>query len=81
LGETMAITMVIGNSPKISSSLFAPGYTLASVIANEFTEATTDMHLSSLFELGLVLLVITLIVNAVAQLILRQLSVIKLETA
>jgi phosphate transport system permease protein len=74
LGETMAVTMVIGNSPKISASLFAPGYTLASVIANEFAEATTDLYLSSLFELGLVLLVITLIVNGVAQLMLRQLT-------
>jgi len=81
LGETMAITMVIGNSPVISSSLFAPGYTLASVIANEFTEATTDMHLSSLFELGLVLLVITLIVNAIAQLMLRQLTIGEVEKA
>ena len=74
LGETMAVTMVIGNSPVISASLFAPGYTLASVIANEFAEATTDLYMSSLFELGLVLLVITLIVNAIAQLMLRQLT-------
>ena len=55
LGETMAVTMVIGNTPQISASLFAPGYTLASVIANEFTEATTDLYLESLFEIGLVL--------------------------
>jgi phosphate transport system permease protein len=66
--------MVIGNSPVISASLFAPGYTLASVIANEFAEATTDLYMSSLFELGLVLLVITLTVNAIAQLMLRQLT-------
>ncbi|MGO9001543.1 MAG: phosphate ABC transporter permease subunit PstC, partial [Limisphaerales bacterium] len=56
LGETMAVTMVIGNRPEIAKSLFAPGYTLASVIANEFTEATTDTYLSALFEIGLVLL-------------------------
>jgi phosphate transport system permease protein len=74
LGETMAVTMVIGNSPVISASLFAPGYTLASVIANEFAEATTDLYMSSLFELGLVLLFITLTVNAIAQLMLRQLT-------
>jgi phosphate transport system permease protein len=71
LGETMAVTMVIGNRPEISASLFAPGYTLASVIANEFTEATTDMYLSALFELGLVLLVVTIIINAAAQLMIR----------
>ena len=74
LGETMAVTMVIGNRPEISASLFAPGYTLASVIANEFTEATTDLYLNSLFELGLVLLVITILVNAIAQLMLRTLN-------
>ena len=74
LGETMAVTMVIGNRPEISASLFAPGYTLASVIANEFTEATSDLYLSSLFELGLVLLAITLLVNAIAQLMLRTLT-------
>ena len=71
LGETMAVTMVIGNRPEISSSLFAPGYTLASVVANEFTEATTDMYLNALFELGLVLLGVTLLVNAIAQLMLK----------
>jgi phosphate transport system permease protein len=74
LGETMAVTMVIGNRPVISASLFAPSYTLASVIANEFTEATTDMYLNALFELGLVLLVVTILVNIVAQLMLRTLS-------
>ena len=73
LGETMAVTMVIGNRPEISASLFAPGYTLASVIANEFTEATTDLYLSALFELGLVLLAVTILVNVVAQLMLRTL--------
>jgi phosphate transport system permease protein len=71
LGETMAVTMVIGNNPKIAASLFAPGYTLASVIANEFTEATTDMYLNGLFEIGLVLLGVTVLVNALAQLLLK----------
>jgi phosphate transport system permease protein len=71
LGETMAVTMVIGNRPEISKSLFAPGYTLASVIANEFAEATTDIYLHSLFEIGLVLLGITVLVNALAQLLLK----------
>jgi len=71
LGETMAVTMVIGNRPQIAASLFAPGYTLASVVANEFTEATTDAYLNALFELGLVLLGLTLLVNALAQLLLK----------
>jgi phosphate transport system permease protein len=71
LGETMAVTMVIGNRPEIAASLFAPGYTLASVVANEFTEATTDLYLSAIFEIGLVLLAITLVFNAMAQLLLR----------
>lgn len=71
LGETMAVTMVIGNRPEIAASLFAPGYTLASVIANEFTEATTDVYLSALFEVGLVLLGVTVLVNAFAQLLLK----------
>jgi phosphate transport system permease protein len=74
LGETMAVTMVIGNRPVISASLFAPGYTLASVIANEFTEATTEMYLSALFELGLVLLIVAILVNAAAQLMLNSMS-------
>jgi phosphate transport system permease protein len=69
LGETMAVTMVIGNRPEISASLFAPGYTLASAIANEFTEATTDIYLSALFELGAVLLVVTIVSNVLAQLL------------
>jgi phosphate transport system permease protein len=67
----MAVTMVIGNRPEIAASLFAPGYTLASVIANEFTEATTDVYLSALFEVGLVLLGVTVLVNAIAQLLLK----------
>ena len=71
LGETMAVTMVIGNSPQIAKSLFAPGYTLASVVANEFSEATTDTYLSALFEIGLVLLGVTVLVNALAQLLLK----------
>ena len=71
LGETMAVTMVIGNRPEIATSLFAPGYTLASVIANEFTEATSETYLSALFEIGLVLLAVTVLVNAIAQLLLK----------
>jgi phosphate transport system permease protein len=67
LGETMAVTMVIGNDPKISSSLFAPGYTIAAVIANEFTEATGNLYLQSLIELGLVLFLVTIIINALAR--------------
>ena len=74
LGETMAVTMVIGNRPEISASLLAPGYTLASVIANEFTEATTDLYLSSLFELGLVLLAVTILVNVIAQIMVRSIT-------
>lgn len=74
LGETMAVTMVIGNTPQIAASLFKPGYTLASVIANEFTEATTDMYLQALFEIGLVLFGITVLVNLLAQLLLRTIS-------
>ncbi len=74
LGETMAVTMVIGNTPQIAASLFKPGYTLASVIANEFTEATTDMYLEALFEIGLVLFGITILVNLLAQLLLRTIT-------
>jgi phosphate transport system permease protein len=71
LGETMAVTMVIGNRPEIAISLFAPGYTLASVIANEFSEATSDVYLSALFEIGFVLLGVTILVNASAQWLLK----------
>jgi phosphate transport system permease protein len=71
LGETMAVTMVIGNSAQIVASLFAPGYTLASVIANEFNEATGNLYPSALFELGLVLLGVTVLVNVAAQLLLK----------
>ena len=69
LGETMAVTMVIGNRPEVALSLFAPGYTMASVIANEFTEATSDLYLSALIEIGLLLFVVTVIVNALARLL------------
>jgi phosphate transport system permease protein len=69
LGETMAVTMVIGNDPKIAASLFAPGYTIASVIANEFTEATGDLYLSALIELGLVLFLMTFILNGLARIL------------
>jgi phosphate transport system permease protein len=71
LGETMAVTMVIGNTPQIVKSLFAPGYTLASVIANEFNEATGNLYPSALFEIGLVLLGVTVVVNTFAQLLLK----------
>ncbi len=70
LGETIATTMVIGNRPAISASLFAPAYSLSSVIANEFTEATTQVYLSALIELGLLLFVISMIVNALARVLL-----------
>ena len=69
VGETMAVTMVIGNRPEISASLLAPGYTMASVIANEFTEATSDVYISSLIEIALILFVVTIILNAAARLI------------
>jgi len=69
LGETMAVTMVIGNRPEISKSLFAPGYTMASVLANEFSEATGDTFISALIEIGLGLFLVTILVNALAQLL------------
>ena len=68
LGETMAVTMVIGNDPRIHASLLAPGYSVAAVIANEFSEATGNLHLSALIELGLVLFIVTAAVNAIARL-------------
>ena len=74
LGETMAVTMVIGNTPQIAASLFKPGYTLASVIANEFTEATTDLYLQALFEIGLVLFGVTILVNLITQLLLKTIT-------
>jgi phosphate transport system permease protein len=67
LGETMAVTMLIGNRHEIASSLFAPGYTMASLIANEFAEASGDMHLSALMAVGFTLFVITILVNAIAR--------------
>ena len=69
LGETMAVTMVIGNDTSIHKSLFAPGYTIASVIANEFAEASDDLHLSALIEIGLVLFLITIVINALARIL------------
>jgi phosphate transport system permease protein len=69
LGETMAVTMVIGNDTAIHASLIAPGYTIASIIANEFTEATGNVYLSALIELGLVLFAVTMVLNAGAQLL------------
>jgi len=69
LGETMAVTMVIGNDPRINASLLAPGYSIAAVIANQFSEATSDIYVSALIELGLVLFCITIIVNAAARLL------------
>jgi len=74
LGETLAVTMVIGNTPQIAASLFKPGYTLASVIANEFTEATTEIYLQALVEIGLVLFGVTIAVNLLAQLLLRTMT-------
>ncbi len=69
LGETMAVTMVIGNHPDISKNLFNPAYTLASVIANEFSEATGDLYVSALIEIGLALFLVTIVVNAIARLL------------
>jgi phosphate transport system permease protein len=69
LGETMAVTMVIGNTPTISASLFSPGYSIAAVIANEFTEATGDVYLQALIELGLVLFLLTFVLNGLARLL------------
>jgi len=67
LGETIAATMVIGNKPAIAASLFAPSYSLPSVIANEFTEATSEIYLSSLIGLGLTLFIVSMIINGVAR--------------
>jgi phosphate transport system permease protein len=69
LGETMAVTMVIGNNPRISASLFAPQYTMAAVVANEFAEASNELYLSALVEIGLVLFIITLIINSLSRLL------------
>lgn len=67
LGETMAVTMVIGNNPQVSASLFAPQHTMAAVIANQFSEASDDLYLNALIEIGLVLFIITLIVNSLSR--------------
>ena len=69
LGETMAVTMVIGNVPKVDFSLLAPGYTIAAVIANEFSEAAGNLYFSALVELGLVLFLLTFILNGLARLL------------
>jgi phosphate transport system permease protein len=69
IGETMAVTMVIGNTPQIFTSLLAPGYTMPSVIANEFAEASSKLHSAALMEIGLILLVVTLIINSLARLL------------
>jgi phosphate transport system permease protein len=75
LGETMAVTMVIGNSNFIPKSIFSPANTLASVIANEFTEATGSLYLASLIELGLVLFIVTTLINLIGKLIIRRMGV------
>jgi phosphate transport system permease protein len=69
LGETMAVTMVIGNNPQVTASLFAPQYTMAAAIANQFTEAGDELYLSALIEIGLVLFIITLAINALSRLL------------
>jgi phosphate transport system permease protein len=72
LGETMAVTMVIGNTSMIPDSIFAPGNTMASVIANEFTEAASSLYLSALIEIGLVLFLVTVIINMVGKRIIKK---------
>ena len=74
LGETMAVTMVIGNSNFLPKSIFSPGNTMASVIANEFTEATGNLYLASLIELALVLFIVTMIINILGKLIIHRMS-------
>src|SRR5205085_6068467 len=69
LGETMAVTMVIGNNPQVSTSLYAPQYTMAAVIANEFTEAADELYLHALMEIGLLLFIITIAVNIISRLL------------
>jgi len=69
LGETMAVTMVIGNDPNIHTSLFAPGYSIAAVIANEFAEASSDLLRHSLIQLGLILFALTFLINGLARLL------------
>jgi phosphate transport system permease protein len=74
IGETMAVTMVIGNNPQASWSIFAPQYTMAAVIANEFTEAVEDLHLHALVEIGLVLFTITLVINFLSRLLIWRMT-------
>jgi phosphate transport system permease protein len=74
LGETMAVTMVIGNSPQVTLSLLAPQYTMAAVIANEFTEAADDLYLHALVEIGLVLFIVTVLINALSRLLIWRVS-------
>jgi phosphate transport system permease protein len=77
LGETMAVTMVIGNDPRISASLLAPGYTVSAVIANEFTEATAETHAQALVALGLVLFLLTMLINGLGRLLFRNEHIVK----
>jgi phosphate transport system permease protein len=72
LGETMAVTMLIGNVPQIPKSLFGPGYTMASIIANEFTEATDKVYLSALVEIGALLFIVTFIINIIGKQVIRR---------
>jgi phosphate transport system permease protein len=74
VGETMAVTMVIGNEPKITADLFSGGYTLSAVIANEFTEATGALYISSLIEIGLVLFFLALVINVFARLLIHRMT-------
>jgi phosphate transport system permease protein len=74
VGETMAVTMVIGNAPNISLSLLSPAYTMPSVIANEFAETTSKLHAAALMEIGLILMVVTLVINALARLLIWSVS-------
>ncbi len=71
VGETMAVTMLIGNRPEISRSLFDPSFTIASAIANEFTEATSEVYRHALVELGLILFVVTFVINGLARVLVR----------
>jgi phosphate transport system permease protein len=81
VGETMAVTMVIGNNPQVSWSLFAPQYTMAAVIANEFKEAVEDLHLNALVEIGLVLFTITLVVNVISRLMIWRMTATRVRRA
>jgi len=74
LGETMAVTMVIGNNPQITASLFKPQYTMAAVIANEFTEAADELYLHALIEIGLLLFIITIAINLLSRLLVRKVT-------